>query len=276
MNPFKRALHTIGTAAFLVLSGLCLLGAAYQQNTGGTIEGTTVDSQGAVIPGATVTLLCDCKECPDMPCAKCCPENFSRMANTDDDGRFSIADVPAGVYVINGTASGFGTTTIRGVRVEVNAAQTVTLTFSPGGDSPTQTKEKKRQPHGPSNAATTQEATTPRPRPSPTPRSDDTSMTTVQSEVVDKNNGRAVAGATVVFRLTCDCNTECPGQGCPETCCPIVATKTSDQDGRFTVRVPAGEYKTRTQAGAYTVDKQITVKSKPNQKVKFKVAIAPL
>lgn len=76
----------------------------------GVVTGTVADSNGAVIPGSTVT-------------AKSVSTGREHTRTTDEEGRFFIDDLPAGTYEIVVTASHFKSLTIQGVVVD---SQTLT------------------------------------------------------------------------------------------------------------------------------------------------------
>jgi Cna protein B-type domain. len=59
----------------------------------GTVQGQVTDDTGAVIPGATVSLVN--------------AQNKEKRINSDENGAFSFAGVPAGQYTIRVTTTGF-------------------------------------------------------------------------------------------------------------------------------------------------------------------------
>src|ERR1044071_384744 len=80
----------------LVLSFCCLPGAALAQSaaTGAQIVGQVLDTSGAAISGAEVTVRN--KE-----------TNYSRTVSTDGAGRYTIPQLPVGPYEVKTKASGF-------------------------------------------------------------------------------------------------------------------------------------------------------------------------
>ncbi|HKQ06216.1 MAG TPA: TonB-dependent receptor [Blastocatellia bacterium] len=70
------------------------LPALAQSLTAGTVEGTVTDPNGAVIPGATVTL-------------ENAQTGYNRKATTDDAGAFRFINVPPNKYSLSVSASGF-------------------------------------------------------------------------------------------------------------------------------------------------------------------------
>ena len=110
-----RNLHsrTLTIGALLVLAFICSIPAFAQDITSGTIQGTVTDEKGAVIQGAVVE-------------AKNVATNFSKTFTTEDDGRFTIALLPPGRYVVTFTKDGF-TKHIQ-ENVDVTVGRTVVLT----------------------------------------------------------------------------------------------------------------------------------------------------
>jgi hypothetical protein len=95
-----------------------------------TVNGTVTDPSGAVIPNATITAANT--------------ENGSRKAGTSGpDGRYSILDVPPGIYDVTATATGFGTTEQR--HREFLVGTTVEISFSLKVSSVSQTVEVDTQ-----------------------------------------------------------------------------------------------------------------------------------
>lgn len=92
---------------------------AFGQSTTGTIEGTVKDPQGAVVPGAVVTLTGQ-------------TAGFNQTVTTNANGVFRFERVPAGRYKITvGAVSGFTETTVdTQVVVEKTTAADVTLGIS--------------------------------------------------------------------------------------------------------------------------------------------------
>ncbi len=120
-------MHTrsISLALFLIVA-LCLGGAlpAWGQGAAntGTIAGTITDPQGAVVVGATVTLI-------DIA------TNNSRTTTTNASGRYIFVDVLPGKYRVTVTKQGFATTKAENQEVTVGSALTLNLTLQVGGAS---------------------------------------------------------------------------------------------------------------------------------------------
>ena len=68
--------------------------ASAQDITSGMIQGTITDEQGAVVQGATVE-------------ARNVDTNFTRSFITDDEGRYTLLQLPPGRYVVSVTKTGF-------------------------------------------------------------------------------------------------------------------------------------------------------------------------
>src|SRR5215467_15473362 len=72
---------------------------AQTQSTTGTIQGTVVDANGAVVPGANVEI-------------KNRDTNFSRTLTTDEEGRFVAPLLQPGNYSVTVAKQGFATTVL--------------------------------------------------------------------------------------------------------------------------------------------------------------------
>lgn len=117
--------------SFLFLAGLfgllALFGSpANAQFDTGTVSGTTLDNSGALIPNASVTLTND-------------GTHASVSVTTNGAGAFSVPALPQGTYTVTATAAGFGTSTSKGIVLNVGAAVRVTLKLSPAANTETVT-----------------------------------------------------------------------------------------------------------------------------------------
>jgi hypothetical protein len=90
-----------------LLSLLCA--APLLAQSAGSIRGTVTDTTGAVVPGATVTLVNEATK-------------FSRDAQTDAQGNYFFATVDQGNYTVKVDISGFKTRETKGVRLGTNEA----------------------------------------------------------------------------------------------------------------------------------------------------------
>ncbi|MGH9800986.1 MAG: carboxypeptidase regulatory-like domain-containing protein, partial [Blastocatellia bacterium] len=84
-----------------------------------TVLGTVRDSNGAVLPGVTVTL-------------KNASTAIAVTAQTDADGNFQFSNVRIGDYRVSAEKQGFSTAVAERVNVTVNARQRIDLTMQPG------------------------------------------------------------------------------------------------------------------------------------------------
>ena len=85
----------------------------------GTILGTVTDPQGAVIPGAKVTV-------------HNVNTGLERTTQTSDDGSYSVPELPIGTYNVTATQTGFQTAVISNVAVDVAAEKRVDFVFRAG------------------------------------------------------------------------------------------------------------------------------------------------
>ncbi|MFY9909731.1 MAG: carboxypeptidase-like regulatory domain-containing protein [Candidatus Sulfotelmatobacter sp.] len=95
-----------------------LLGAAVSRGQTSTtsLRGTVVDLNGAVIPGAAVTIANSAT-------------GFSRFTTTDGRGFYQFLEVPPATYTLTITASGFGTLRVDDLRLLVNTPATLNQTL---------------------------------------------------------------------------------------------------------------------------------------------------
>lgn len=104
--------------ASLVL-GILFAGVAVAQGTG-AISGTVRDSKEAVIANATVT-------------ARNTETNTSRRAQTDDEGRYRLENLPVGPYEVTAEATSFAKFVQSGITLVVNQIAVVDVTMNPEG-----------------------------------------------------------------------------------------------------------------------------------------------
>jgi len=113
-------LHQISRAGFLkyiplVLAALLFLQvAALAQGDNGRISGTVKDQDGAIVPGATVTVKND-------------RTGEERTATTNTEGTFSVTALKASTYTVTATTTGLGTKVLA---VEVNVGQETNLNLT--------------------------------------------------------------------------------------------------------------------------------------------------
>jgi hypothetical protein len=111
-------------AVFIVVSNLLLLaGPTYSpvraQVVTGSIVGTIKDTSGAVIPGASVV-------------ATSVATGLQREAVTDDEGQYTIPNVPAGDYRIKASHTGFQSSVIERMELRVLQTASIDLTLQAG------------------------------------------------------------------------------------------------------------------------------------------------
>jgi hypothetical protein len=109
MKLCTKAVWSLAAAVCLAL--LCVTSAAAQTVTTGDIAGTVVDSQGGVLPGATVT-------------ATHTDTGTSYEAVTGVDGRYNLLNVRVGSYTIAITMSGFKDQKQEKIVVQLGGRQT--------------------------------------------------------------------------------------------------------------------------------------------------------
>src|SRR5438094_5111768 len=92
----------------------------FAQSTTGTISGSVVDAQQAVIPGAMVI-------------ARNVETNISRSVLTNETGRFRIPNLPVGPYEVSVELSGFARYVRSGIILTLNQEAVLDLTLQPAG-----------------------------------------------------------------------------------------------------------------------------------------------
>src|SRR2546425_10795666 len=106
------------TACLIVLlAGWAL--PAFAQRTTATIRGTVTDSTGAVVPGANVT-------------AKSEETGFTRSTATNSAGVYSFPELPLGTYTVEVALSGFKTSVVKGVALNVADDRAVNVRLETG------------------------------------------------------------------------------------------------------------------------------------------------
>lgn len=96
---------------------------AQEQNA--QVTGRVLDSTGAAIPKATVTLVNTAN-------------GFNKAVTSNDHGEFTIPLVPpADHYTLSATKTGFATSTKEGIALEVAETSNIDLTLKPGSDNTT-------------------------------------------------------------------------------------------------------------------------------------------
>lgn len=115
-NTFNFALRTLVIVPALLI---CIAVPGYAQVTTGDITGRVTDSQGHVVPGATVT-------------ATNKATGISRSSTTDEAGEYTIAQLPAGKYDLTVEAKTFSKGLLQDFELNVGAKPTLNLELKPG------------------------------------------------------------------------------------------------------------------------------------------------
>jgi hypothetical protein len=109
--------------ASLFLTGSSLLPtSAFAQLTSGDVAGTVTDPSGAGLPHATVTATNN-------------STGVTTTVQSNDHGEFRLSNLPAGKYMIKGTAPGFQVFTLQDFTVTLNQTETVQLRLPLGSAS---------------------------------------------------------------------------------------------------------------------------------------------
>ena len=117
--------------ALLVTLALCfgLTGTAIAQEITGSIVGTVKDANGAVVKGATVTVTDNGTKL------------VVRTAETNDDGAYTVRDLPVTTYDVSVEAPNFKKHIESKVQVDVGKRRTVDITLEAGNVSEVVTVE---------------------------------------------------------------------------------------------------------------------------------------
>src|SRR5215204_5182540 len=98
---------------------LLFVSAVHAQEFRGTIAGTVTDPNGAVVPGASITV-------------KNTETNIANTVTTNDEGSYTVPLLQPGSYTISATGSGFKTSTIENVAVRVDDRLTIDVQLEVG------------------------------------------------------------------------------------------------------------------------------------------------
>jgi hypothetical protein len=117
----KRVPRGFVTLFFLLAVVLTLTGNAFAQGgSSGAISGTIKDEKGAAVPGAQVEII------------NATTGVTERSATSDDNGNFSVTQLPPGTYKLVVTAAGFSKTELPDVKVNVTETTTVNVPVKVG------------------------------------------------------------------------------------------------------------------------------------------------
>src|ERR1043166_6815258 len=117
----NRSLTTVLTSPLIILTLLLLSGVALAQSDTGKIAGFAKDANGAIVPGANISVVNE-------------KTGEERTAKASDDGYFVVPALKASTYRIIGEASGM-TGKIESVNLGVGQEVTVNLAMSATGIS---------------------------------------------------------------------------------------------------------------------------------------------
>lgn len=106
----------------IILVSLIVLGSTLTFAQTGSITGTVMDSSGAVVPAAEVTV-------------HNVATNASRTTNSNSTGAFTLTDLPVGAYELTVRKEGFKTYRLASVDLSVAHALNLTATLQPGATS---------------------------------------------------------------------------------------------------------------------------------------------
>ncbi|MBK9153253.1 MAG: carboxypeptidase regulatory-like domain-containing protein [Chloracidobacterium sp.] len=106
------------TGPLFILLALVSASAAFGQATGG-LSGTVKDPNNAVVPGASVTV-------------RNTGTNLTRAAITNDEGRWTIIQLPVGIYTVSYEKDGFKKAVSQPTDVEALVTRTVDVTLEVG------------------------------------------------------------------------------------------------------------------------------------------------
>jgi Carboxypeptidase regulatory-like domain len=81
-----------------------------------SIEGTVTDSSGAIVPGATVTVLNE-------------DAGTEQSVTTTSAGYYRVPALPAALYTVRATLSGFKTVVQEHIRLQVAETKTINITL---------------------------------------------------------------------------------------------------------------------------------------------------
>ncbi len=115
-----NAIKKITRAVSLAVIGIILSISAAAQSNSGSITGVITDSNGAIVPNATVTVTNQAT-------------NEKRVVQTDAEGRYDVPSLPTGDYTIEAAGSGFTTTTVKDLKLAVGDRARADIAMSAGG-----------------------------------------------------------------------------------------------------------------------------------------------
>ena len=108
--------------AGVVLTAIACLMPGLRAQTTSTIEGSVADQQGLPVAGAEIRVLNS-------------GTAIDRSAKSESDGTYRVLGLPAGIYSLTVSKSGFVPTTVRNLEVTVNQTLTLNLSLKLGGQT---------------------------------------------------------------------------------------------------------------------------------------------
>jgi hypothetical protein len=137
-----RAASKLALISFALLLIAFLASVVPAQTFRGTILGTVTDPNGAVVPGAKITV-------------KNTSTGLERSTTTDDAGNYTVPELPIGPYEVRVEQTGFESATVANVNVEVASERRVDVKLSVAGASTLVTIAANVQVETTSNTLTT-------------------------------------------------------------------------------------------------------------------------
>ncbi len=128
MLPFAaiigRRFSVLAALACLVMMFTCTAPSVFGQAATGTLIGVITDQQGAVIVGAEIRLVD--------------PGTSSRRtATTNEDGRYTVVNIPPGIYEVTIMKSGFSTAKLSAQKIDIGQTLTLDVPLEVGGTATT-------------------------------------------------------------------------------------------------------------------------------------------
>lgn len=117
-RPYSRLRYCFSATLAFFLAFTCAAPVLAQQ-TLGALNGTVLDSSGAAIPDATVTV-------------RNAQTNLERTTTSQENGFFQIFNLPIGTYSVKVTHEGFDTTEITAIGIQEASATTVNVSLKVG------------------------------------------------------------------------------------------------------------------------------------------------
>ena len=105
--------------SLLFALSLFFLASAMAQQSTGDITGRVLDQQGGAVPNATVT-------------ARSKGTSFSRTTTTNEQGEYTLAELPPGAYEVTVEAKGFSKALLKNYELNLGATPTVNFDLKPG------------------------------------------------------------------------------------------------------------------------------------------------